>query len=597
MIQYPLVVVLLLLSALASSHIRCGAAAAAAMDASYVAVVSTVLRGASTVIDVAIDGGGHLLYITSTGGIVYRLLSQSSSGASQIVASGFYYPTSITCDTVNNMTYVADTGNYRIRRIDLSNSNAVTTFAGGTLGYQDGTGTAARFLNLAGSVYHHSNGGVVYATDGNYIRKIIVANASVSTITTQAKVCAYLCVSNDGSLLYVTVGNAIVQVNTNGSGVSSVVAGGIAAGGADGVGGTFNTPEGIAFNGDESALFIADMKNYRIRKLVISTRNVTTVAGTGLGGSKDGPALAAATLSSFLFGAKWHCNDTSSSSTSCGLLVADYGNGAVRFVSLERYDVKLSLSSSQRHSTSSISSSSNSSASEQFTRTASQSASSSPSRYPPSSMSLSHSLPTTGTHLFTQSTTNSVSSPSMIGRSISISDSQHCALLPTAGGGNSALLAIGRLHDVTTNAVMQAIPLSPSALPDDDGVSDAGSGGALKSFVRAASLSRQQLLLGQPLIVNLSVSLGGTLRGGNVSNDAWTLVAVELSVSSSYGASPLFTPAVVLFDVVSIDLIGREQFSTYVLHALRRGSQHRSARFSLSRLPFSSCCVARRIPR
>ncbi|CUI14953.1 Hypothetical protein, putative [Bodo saltans] len=183
MIQYPLVVVLLLLSALASSHIRCGAvAAAAAMDASYVAVVSTVLRGASTVIDVAIDGGGHLLYITSTGGIVYRLLSQSSSGASQTVASGFSYPTSITCDTVNNVTYVADTGYYRIRRIDLSNSNAVTTFAGGTAGYQDGTGTTARFLNLAGIVYHHSSGGVVYVADGNYIRKIIVANASVSIL-------------------------------------------------------------------------------------------------------------------------------------------------------------------------------------------------------------------------------------------------------------------------------------------------------------------------------------------------------------------------------------------------------------------------------
>ena len=75
MIQYPLVVVLLLLSTLASSHIRCGAAAAAAaaMDGSYVAVVSTALRGASTVIDVAIDGGGHLHYITSTG-ILYHVL-------------------------------------------------------------------------------------------------------------------------------------------------------------------------------------------------------------------------------------------------------------------------------------------------------------------------------------------------------------------------------------------------------------------------------------------------------------------------------------------------------------------------------------------
>lgn len=49
-------------------------------------------------------------------------------------------------------------------------------------------------------------------------------------------------------------------------------------------------------------------------------------------------------------------------------------------------------------------------------------------------------------------------------------------------------------------------------------------------------------------------------------NDVWTLVGVELSVALAYGAAPLFT-ATVLFDIVSIDLVVREQFATYVLHA------------------------------
>jgi hypothetical protein len=101
---------------------------------------------------------------------------------------------------------------------------------------------------------------------------------------------------------------------------------------ADGVGSSarFSGALGIALNTDESALVIVDLNNRRIRKLLLANNSVTTVAGSGAsGGLVDGPALTA-TFSS-AYGAKWHCN---AAERTCGVLVADNGNGA-RFVALE----------------------------------------------------------------------------------------------------------------------------------------------------------------------------------------------------------------------------------------------------------------------
>jgi streptogramin lyase len=91
----------------------------------------------------------------------------SADGAG--TAAQFNHPSGITADAAGNL-YVADTYNHRIRKIDPS--GAVTTVAGGTWGYAEGTGTDARF-NLPSGITADAAGNLYVADYGNHrIRKL-----------------------------------------------------------------------------------------------------------------------------------------------------------------------------------------------------------------------------------------------------------------------------------------------------------------------------------------------------------------------------------------------------------------------------------------
>ena len=75
--------------------------------------------------------------------------------------------------------------------------------------------------------------------------------------------------------------------NTTTSGAVTTVAGTGSTGSANGTGtsASFYNPAGITRDGTN--LYVADHNNHLIRKIVISTGAVTTVAGTGSSGSAD----------------------------------------------------------------------------------------------------------------------------------------------------------------------------------------------------------------------------------------------------------------------------------------------------------------------
>jgi sugar lactone lactonase YvrE len=197
--------------------------------------------------------------------------------------------------------YVADS--YRIRKV--SSTGVVTTFAGSTAGYADGTGTAAKFSNPAGVAVDSE--GNVYVVDPGYhhIRKI--SPAGVVTTLAGSGTQGYangagttarfdrpqgVAVDNERNVYVAyTYNNRIRKISPDG--VVTTFAGSGTPGYADGTGTAVNfwLPNGVAVD-SEGNVYVADYRNYRIRK-ISPNGVVTTLAGDGTAGLLDGNGTAA----------------------------------------------------------------------------------------------------------------------------------------------------------------------------------------------------------------------------------------------------------------------------------------------------------------
>jgi sugar lactone lactonase YvrE len=187
---------------------------------------------------------GHRIRKITTNGVVTTLAGSTYGYADNIgVLAKFDQPTGITVDT-NGTIYVADTGNHRIRKV--TPTGVVTTLAGSSLGYSNGSGTSARFNNP---------GGIVVAPDGN-IFITDTGNFRIRTVTPL--------------------------------GIVTTFAGSGSAGNLDGIGtvAQFWSPIGITMSTD-GTIYVADSGNHQIRKIDLDA-TVTTVAGNGYSGFADG---------------------------------------------------------------------------------------------------------------------------------------------------------------------------------------------------------------------------------------------------------------------------------------------------------------------
>lgn len=220
-------------------------------------------------------------------------------------AAKFYEPYGITLS--GSDFYVADTFNHAIRKV--TSAGVVTTIAGtaGTGGNTDGTGSAALFYGPKSLV---SDGTNLYVNDtsNHTIRKVVIATGATTTLAgyagtsgatdatgSSARFYAPFGIAYDGTNLFVTdTGNQTIRKVTP-AGVVTTLAGTAGTAGftdATGTSAKFTNPAGIVSDGTN--LFVADSSNHTIRKIVIGTGVVTTLAGTaGTSGSADGTGTAA----------------------------------------------------------------------------------------------------------------------------------------------------------------------------------------------------------------------------------------------------------------------------------------------------------------
>ena len=214
-------------------------------------------------------------------------------------AAKFHWPYGVAVDSSGNV-YVADYNNHRIRKI--SPTAVVTTLAGSTQGYMDGTGTAAKFNYPTGVAVDSSGNVYVGDQNNNRIRKIgptgVVTTFAGSssgymdgTGTAAQFTSPYgVAVDSSGHVYVGDTGNHRIR-KISPTGVVTTFAGS-SYGYMDGTGtaAQFRYPYGVAVDSSGN-LYVADTINNRIRK-ISPTAVVTTFAGSSLG-YMDGTGTAA----------------------------------------------------------------------------------------------------------------------------------------------------------------------------------------------------------------------------------------------------------------------------------------------------------------
>jgi hypothetical protein len=173
-------------------------------------------------------------------------------------------PDGICLDKWNNL-YIADGGNNRIRKINLA-TGIITTVAG------NGTATSAGGFS--------GDGGI--ATNA---KLWIPVDVSIDTVGN-----VYIADADNHRIRKIAVSTGIITT-VAGSGPIGFGMGGNSGDGGPATNATLNDPAGIYVDkyGD---IYIADIDNNNIRKVTVSTGNISTVAGTGVMGysGNGGPA-------------------------------------------------------------------------------------------------------------------------------------------------------------------------------------------------------------------------------------------------------------------------------------------------------------------
>ncbi|HEX4460746.1 MAG TPA: hypothetical protein VIA18_22360 [Polyangia bacterium] len=232
----------------------------------------------------------------------------STNGAGAQAQFSMPYGLALSGTTAKGVAYVADTSNYRVRDLVITNAAGggfaatVATLAGsGTEGTHDAVGTAATLGFVPGLVYDGANTVYIVDRDAGAIRSIDTTSGQVTTLAAKIDLPRGATLTDASTLYATTDTGAIVKVALPGGAATTMWG---AAGNGIAVDGSaaearFNYPTGIVYDGT-GALYVADSSASSIRRVDLASGYVTTVVNImGTVGTVDGPAAYAQLESPF----------------------------------------------------------------------------------------------------------------------------------------------------------------------------------------------------------------------------------------------------------------------------------------------------------
>ena len=276
---------------------------------------------------VARDGNGNIyfadytrVYKISTGGTLVVVagsginLSRGDGGPATLAAVSS--PNGLAFDAAGNL-FISQGS--QIRKVDAT-TGIITTIAGGaTAGFGGDNGPAgAALLNAVSGIAFDGSGNLYIADAGNNrIRKIAAGSGVITTFAGTGAAGAATGTNGDGGLAVNAqlLGPTAIAFDANGvafvadrnhnkirkilaTGVIGTVAGtgqfGFAGDNAPATAAQLAAPFAVAVD-QAGNLYIADSNNYRIRKVVVATGNISTFAGNGIAAfsGDNGPAASA----------------------------------------------------------------------------------------------------------------------------------------------------------------------------------------------------------------------------------------------------------------------------------------------------------------
>jgi hypothetical protein len=264
--------------------------------------------------------------ITILAGGLYPGFSGDGGAAT---AAQIYAPRDLVVDASGNI-YFADSVNVRIRKIDTS--GIITTIAGnGVRGFSgDGGPATAASLGFVDYIALDPTGSSLCLgdTDAWRVRCITlgtgiiqtVAGTGVNTTSGDGGPAVNANLYSPAGITYDPAGNMYFADNTENrirridtNGIITTIAGtglsGPLGDGGPATSATFSAPSGLRYK--NGALYVADLMNFRVRRIDLATNIVTTVAGNGVpyyagdGGPATSAQLTPQTLTFDTWGDMW----------------------------------------------------------------------------------------------------------------------------------------------------------------------------------------------------------------------------------------------------------------------------------------------------